>query len=1021
MPAPQLDRLLAAVLLLSFVASAGAQPYPINKDVDSLRTESVSKIRLIVRDSYLPGTPVLVRVEVLGDEEAIHRNLWDAVATLSIPDNPSIRLSTDRIILYNGLGSALVGIAGQGDFTLTVDVNGFRDSAVLIDWSSRPIRRVSGRLTRSQTWDGIYHLTGGDFTIPAGVVLTLNPGTLVLIDGVPSGTHGTDIDVSGAIQSLGEPSSPVTFTAFTPGENWGEMHFAHAETSTFRYTHMTGAGHSPHAGHSNSGPAVRASGSTLLFEHCCLTDHAGKIMQAVSGCDLTFRNCLFARSIMGPEISRTALWFEKCWITEMHGVDDADGIYIHGQQAGQQCRLIQGVIANIDDDGIDTLGSEVIIEDFFIRDCKDKGISIYGGQADIHRCLIVENNKAPEDLTVATIAAKTFNGATAIVNIDRTTLVTWKTPGHLDIGIQTHNKYGVTSGTILYNITNSIIDATDPVDVQAPYVASDIHVHYSDIFGEAWPGTGNLNADPLFIDRTHHDYHLQADSPCLDAGDPGAEPDTDFSIIDQGYPWFEIDSFEWTETFLTEDTVWTAREGPYRVNGELTIPSGLTLTIMPGTTVFFDPAAKMVVHGRLVAEGTESEPIRFTQAPGISGAWGGLQFRDSMSDNLIAHAIVEYARTSEGMVGLERSNLVLDHVTLDHTILERVRAIDSSLIVRACIFTDTCAQGQVPTDNRSEHIVGRGIAPDGWFIIENNLFGTTPGHNDAIDFDGPSRPNPILQIMNNLFMGGGDDALDLGGDAHIEGNVFMNYIKDEYNQDPAESNVISAGAGKHYVMVRNTFHNVQHVAQVKDDAFLTFENNTVVGVSGASIYFDLDLPGRRPGRGAYADGNIFWDTPSIFEGVVHATDLVVHRSILPSEWHPLGEGNIDADPLFVDPDSPFQLGPDSPAIGAGPCGLDMGADVPPGAAICGEPEERTHRTDAVLVVGGPGVTHYKYRLNNELWSEERPVDMRIELDHLLNGHSYTVYVIGKNSAGFWQNENNPTISRKWTIDTSYLK
>jgi len=275
--------------------------------------------------------------------------------------------------------------------------------------------------------------------------------------------------------------------------------------------------------------------------------------------------------------------------------------------------------------------------------------------------------------------------------------------------------------------------------------------------------------------------------------------------------------------------------------------------------------------------------------------------------------------------------------------------------------------------------------------------------------------------MNNLFMGGGDDALDLGSDAHIEGNVFMNYIKDEYNKASGESNGISAGGGKYYVMVRNIFHNVQHVAQIKDDAFLTFVNNTVVGTSGATIYFDLGLPGRRPGRGAYVDGNIFWETPLVFEGVVNTTDMVVRRSILPTEWHYLGEDNINANPLFIDPDSDFHLSPDSPAIGTGPCGLDMGAYVPSGAAICGEPEELTDRTDATLFVGGPGITHYKYRLNSESWSVERPVEMLIELSHLLNGQSYTVYAIGKNSAGLWQNENSPTVSRAWTIDTSYSK
>ena len=219
--------------------------YPKSSAVELLETGPGPGIRLIVRDSYLPGLPVLVRVEVLDGAGMIDRTLWDAAATLTVLDNLQIRLSAAQVTLYNGLGSALVTFAGGGDFTLTAEVNGAAASAAVTDWSGRPVNTVSGRLARSQTWSGIVHITGGDFTIPDGVVLTLNPGTLVLIDGVPSGANGTDIDVEGAIQSLGTPASPVTITAYMPGENWGELHHVNAEPSTFQYTDITGAGHSP--------------------------------------------------------------------------------------------------------------------------------------------------------------------------------------------------------------------------------------------------------------------------------------------------------------------------------------------------------------------------------------------------------------------------------------------------------------------------------------------------------------------------------------------------------------------------------------------------------------------------------------------------------------------------------------------------------------------------------------------------------------------------------------------------------
>jgi hypothetical protein len=358
-------------------------------------------------------------------------------------------------------------------------------------------------------------------------------------------------------------------------------------------------------------------------------------------------------------------------------------------------------------------------------------------------------------------------------------------------------------------------------------------------------------------------------------------------------------------------------------------------------------------------------------------------------------------------------------VTFDNTDLLRINTIDSSLIVSNCVFTDIFGPNEPPTtDNRSEHIWGRGIPQDGYFIIENNIFGATRGHNDAIDFNGPSRPNPIPQIIDNTFMGGGDDALDLETDAHIEGNVFMHYHRDSYNNATGNSKVISAGGGKEYVIVRNIFFDTDHVANIKQNAFITFVNNTVVDIEKAVFYFDLVGQGQ-PGRGVYVDGSIFWNTDLIFDEVIKTTDIIVNRSIIPETLHYLGTGNIYTDPHFIDPNSDFHLQDISPAIGTGPCGLDMGANVPEGSAICGEPDRLTNQTYATLFVGGPGITHYMFRLNDGLWSQELNVDVPIELTNLIDGQSYTVYVIGKNSAGIWQSGDNPSVSRTWTIDTSY--
>ena len=356
---------------------------------------------------------------------------------------------------------------------------------------------------------------------------------------------------------------------------------------------------------------------------------------------------------------------------------------------------------------------------------------------------------------------------------------------------------------------------------------------------------------------------------------------------------------------LDANTTLDAASSPWYVTDNVIVPPNITLSIEPGVTVFIASGKGITIKGRLIAEGTEQELIHFTRYPAATDKWYSLQFVDTTDDNRITYALLEHGRTNDGMIGLKNSKLLLDHVTLTNTDLKRIRTVSSSLVVRNSVFTDMFAPGEPPTtNNRSEHIWGSGIPPGGHFIIENNVFGTTTGHNDAIDFDSPRRPDTSAKVLNNIFMGGGDDALDVEADMHIEGNIFMNYSRDQYNTAVGESNVISAGGSgpeqeRDYSVVRNIFSNIHHVAQVKDEAFMTFVNNTVVGVSKPAIYFDWI--GRRPGRGAYVDGCIFSNTALIFDSIIESTELAVHHSIIPSEWHYLGQGNIDTDPCFAEP------------------------------------------------------------------------------------------------------------------------
>ncbi|HEV57805.1 MAG TPA: hypothetical protein ENN87_09980, partial [Phycisphaerales bacterium] len=150
------------------------------------------------------------------------------------------------------------------------------------------------------------------------------------------------------------------------------------------------------------------------------------------------------------------------------------------------------------------------------------------------------------------------------------------------------------------------------------------------------------------------------------------------------------------------------------------------------------------------------------------------------------------------------------------------------------------------------------------------------------------------------------------------------------------------------------------------------------------------------------------------------TDLAVHWSIGPEELLPWGQGNLSDDPQLIDPvQGEYGLAPTSPARGAGPNGLDMGACVPAGASISGEPTHTTWRTAATLTVGGPGIVAYRYRVNEEPWSAVRAIAEPIHLTALSDGSSFQVAVFGQDLTGRWQD--TPTLSRPWTVDSTYRR
>jgi hypothetical protein len=475
---------------------------------------------------------------------------------------------------------------------------------------------------------------------------------------------------------------------------------------------------------------------------------------------------------------------------------------------------------------------------------------------------------------------------------------------------------------------------------------------------------------------------------------------------------------------LSADTTISKSTSPWQITGDLIVPDNVTLTIEAGAVVYFNPGTGITIEagGCLSAEGSENDRILLTHSPESTESWDGISFQHTLADNQLLNTDMEYGDHQNQVILVQSSKLLIDNLTWTSTNKTIIEVNHPYLLVRNSVF---------PPVEEVEPLHGENLSDDEYLIFDHNIFNPTTGYNDVIDFSYCQRPGPILQLYNNIFLGGDDDGLDLDGcDAHIEGNIFMNFHKN--NTTNSTSNAIATGLfndkPSEITVVRNIFYDNDHAVLLKEDCFMRAENNVIVNSTLAAVNFGEPERGVDPGRGATFDGNIFWQNTNLFANQTAQPghdnlEISVNHSVVPESFFGLGIGNLDADPQFVDyQNHNYQLQSISPCIGTGPNGLDMGAAVPAGATITGEPDSITNQTTVTLTIAGPGITHYKYVVNDPMgnWGEELSLadHPTLILDQLSDGQSYTIYVKGKNSAGVWQVNPEYAISKTWTVSLS---
>ncbi|HEY9176341.1 MAG TPA: T9SS type A sorting domain-containing protein [Flavipsychrobacter sp.] len=97
---------------------------------------------------------------------------------------------------------------------------------------------------------------------------------------------------------------------------------------------------------------------------------------------------------------------------------------------------------------------------------------------------------------------------------------------------------------------------------------------------------------------------------------------------------------------ITTNTTWTLANSPYIVNGNLVVDSGVVLTIQPGVEVRVDSTFIFQVDGKLLAEGTGADTIKFTSnsANPALHPWEGIRFTlKSVDTSKLQYCLFTYA------------------------------------------------------------------------------------------------------------------------------------------------------------------------------------------------------------------------------------------------------------------------------------------------------------------------------------------------------------------------------------------
>jgi hypothetical protein len=372
----------------------------------------------------------------------------------------------DRIELAPGhyaeaidfLGKGITVIGTGGANATTIDAAGLGQPVVTFDQQEGPDSVLEGvTLTGA-----VSPVAGGGIRSSGGSNPTIRRCRIVA-NTAPRGAGVALVDSSAVIEHCRIESNVGTQIGGSPASAPGGGILVHGGFLTLRDSILRA---------NSGGGLVAILGSTIDVRSCRFEDHAGLPALAMENAEFILRDCDFLRN------EARALWVAK---------------YAHA--AVERCRFIANGVADAFGGGavLAYVGADPGGLSIRIESCVFARNHAFTGSA-VRLTLNTEGGDPPPG--GLTIESSTFvaNGPGATIHSE-----TLGTPW--DAGLVLHG---------------SIVRGTAPLHAGP---SDPLLVTYCNVEG-GFPGAGNFDADPLFVDPAADDYHLRVGSPCIAAGDP---------------------------------------------------------------------------------------------------------------------------------------------------------------------------------------------------------------------------------------------------------------------------------------------------------------------------------------------------------------------------------------------------------------------------------------------------------------------------------------------------------------------